>query len=64
MSRSRAECEATCENKYLVWRQNRIREINNRRVIKWEFSRLALAARAFASAGESIRHGCVTGNVR
>ena len=64
MSWSRTECEATCENKYLVGRQNRIGEIYNRRVIKWELSRLALAARAFASAGESIRHGCVTGNVR
>ena len=64
MSRSRTECEATCENKYLFGRQNIIGKIYNRRVINWELSRLALAARAFASAGESIRHGCVTGNVR
>ena len=34
---------------------NRIGEIYNRQVIKWELGRLALAARAFASAGESIR---------
>ena len=57
----RTECEATCENRYLVGRQNRIGEIYNRRVIKWKLSRLVLAARAFASAGESIRHGRVTG---
>ena len=53
MSRSRTECEAKCENGYLVGRQNRIGEIYNRPVINWKLSRLALVARAFASAGNT-----------